>query len=111
MIDLIPNSELVEGHIPAPGAGWKSILAFALSFNGYKHWGSFKKCREVAKLGIDQYRDRHTLARSLTDLRTSLFYEARRWQHFKKSPTKAGMDYIRALIEEIRVRVQAHEFS
>jgi hypothetical protein len=111
MIELIPNTELIEGQIPSAGAAWKSILAFSMSFNGYKHWGSFKKCREVAKEGIDQYRSRHKLTRSLTDLRTCLFYEARRWQHFKKNPTKAGMEYIRALVEEIRVRVQAHEFS
>lgn len=84
-------------------------MPFALTFNGYKHWGSFKKCREVAKQGVDLFQTNQTLAQSLTDLRTCLFFEARRWKHFDKSPSKKGMDYIHALVEAIRVRVNARE--
>jgi hypothetical protein len=34
-----------------------------------------------------------------------------RWKHYEKEPTKQGMEYIRALSEAIRVRVQAREIN
>ena len=42
----------------------------------------------------------------MTDLRTCLFFEARRWKHLEKSPNKAALVYVHALVEAIRVRVQ-----
>ena len=109
-METIPNSQLIEKDLPSRRAAWKSIVPFALTFNGYKHWGSFKKCREVATLGLEQYRKKKKLAQPLTDLRTCLFFEVRRWKHFEKNPSKEGMLYIRALLEEIRLRVHAREF-
>jgi len=110
-MDTIPNTQLIEKDVPSPRATWKKIEPFALTFNGYKHWGSFKKCREVADQGVKLYRGRQALNQSLTDLRTCLFFESRRWKHYEKNPTKKGMEYIRALVEAIRVRIQAKEFS
>ena len=83
-MDKIPNSQLIEGDIPSHRASWKKIQPFALSFNGYKHWGSFKRCREVAEEGVTLYRGQKALNQSLTDLRTCLFFEARRWKHLEK---------------------------
>jgi hypothetical protein len=51
------------------------------------------------------------LEQSLTDLRTCLFFEARRWKHLEKSPNKAALAYVHALVEAIRVRVQSKELS
>ena len=107
----IPNSQLMEKDIPSSGATWKKILPFALTFNGSEHWGSFEKCREIAKVGIASYRDKKPFTQSLTDLRTCLFYEARRWNHLEKSPNKMAMAYIHALLEAIRVRVLARELG
>ena len=107
----IPNNQLIEGDIPSQRAVWKNIEPFAFTFNGYDQWGSFKKCREIALLGITAYRNNQGLDQSLTDLRTCLFFEARRWKHFKKKPTQQGMDYIHALLGAIRLRVLAKEFS
>lgn len=107
----IPNSQLMEKDIPSNGATWKKILPFALTFNGSEYWGSFEKCREVAKVGIASYRDKKPFTQSLTDLRTCLFYEARRWNHLEKSPNKMGMAYIHALLDAIRVRVLARELG
>jgi hypothetical protein len=110
-MDRIPNSQLIESDIPARSAGWKKIQPFAFTFNGYDHWGSFEKCREVAQHGLQLYRNQQDLAQSLTDLRTCLFFEARRWKHFEKNPSKKGMDYIHALVDAIRMRVKAKEYT
>ncbi len=110
-MDKIPNTQLIETDIPSHRAGWKVIEPFALTFNGYDHWGSFKKCREVAKFGVDLYRNQKDLSQSMTDLRTCLFFEARRWKHFEKKPSKKGMEYIHALVEAIRLRVHSKEYS
>jgi len=107
----IPNSKLNEDDIPSARATWQKILPFAMTFDGSEYWGSFEKCREIAKVGIASYRDKKPFTQSLTDLRTCLFYEARRWNHLEKTPNKLGMAYIHALLEAIRVRVMARELG
>jgi hypothetical protein len=107
----IPNTLLIEKDIPTRRAAWKNILPFAHTFNGYEHWGSVQKCREIAKLGVELHKAHQDLTQSLTDLRTCLFFEARRWKHLEKAPNKTGMEYIHALVEAIRVRVQAKELA
>ena len=107
----IPNSQLIENDIPARRASWKNIQPFALTFDGYKHWGTFKKCREVADYGLNLYRKQESLVQPLTDLRTCLFFEARRWKHLGKDPNRKAMAYIHALVDAIRVRVQAREIG
>jgi hypothetical protein len=110
-MNRIPNSQLIVGDIPSPRATWKKIRPFALSFNGYTHWGSFKKCQEVANLGVKLYRDKQELNQSLTDLRTCLFFEVRRWKHYEREPSRKGMEYIHALTDAIRVRVKSKEIA
>lgn len=110
-MNKIPNTQLLENHIPSSHAAWSKILPFAESFDGTEYWGTFEKCREIAKQGIALFRSNQQLSQSLTDLRTCLFYEARRWNHLEKAPNKKGMEYIRALVEAIRVRVLARQFG
>jgi hypothetical protein len=107
----IPNSQLIENDIPSARATWQKILPFAMTFDGYEEWGDFEKCKEIAKKGIASFRAKQPFSQSLTDLRTCLFYEARRWNHLEKTPNKLGMAYIHALLEAIRVRVMAHEIG
>lgn len=109
-MDKIPNTHLIESDLPSRHASWTNIQPFASTFDGYEYWGSFKKCREVAQQGLLLFRDHQDLAQSLTDLRTCLFFEARRWRHFEKKPSKKGMDYIHALIEAIRLLVKARNY-
>ena len=110
-MNKIPNSQLIEKDIPSGKATWKKILPFALTFNGYEHWGTFKKCREVAHQGVALYKAKQVLTLSLTDLRTCLFFEAMRWKHFEKDPSKQGLEYVRALSDAIRTRVLAREIA
>jgi hypothetical protein len=110
-MDKIPNSQLIEGDLPIRRSTWINIVPFAQSFNGYEYWGSVQKCREVANKGVELHKGNKDLSQSLTDLRTCLFFEARRWKHLEKKPTPAGLKYIHALVEAIRMRVHTKEFS
>jgi hypothetical protein len=110
-MDKIPNSQLIIGDLPSRRAAWKTIIPFAQSFNGYEHWGSVEKCRAVARQGVALHKANQDLTQSLTDLRTCLFFESRRWKHLEKAPSKAGLVYVHALIEAIRMRLQAKELG
>jgi len=94
----IGNKNLTMADIPSPDASWREIAEFALTFDGYEFWGSFEKCAEIANA-----KGQH----SLTDLRTCLFFEQRRWRHFGEDPDREAMMYIRALVEKIRSWVSA----
>lgn len=98
----LPNSELTLDHIPAPDANWTEIGEFALTFNGYKALGSFEESAKVANAR------RHD---SLTDLRTCLFFEQRRWRHFGESPSGEALIYIREVVEKIRGKVKANSLD
>ena len=92
----ISNKDLALSDIPTPEASWGELGEFALTFDGYSVWGSFDKCAEIANARRRE---------SLTDLRTCLFFEQRRWRHFGESPDAEAMMYIRGLVEKIRNRV------
>jgi hypothetical protein len=92
----INNRQLDFSKIPKPDAEWGKISRFALTFDGYSHWGSNERCAEIANSR------RHA---TLTDLRTCLFFEQRRWHHFGDTPDKEAQVYIREVIDQIRRRV------
>ena len=96
MIQSIPNNQLKLGQIPSDDADWQTIGKFALLFSGYEHHGSFTKCAEIANDRRDE---------TLTDLRTCLFFEQRRWRHFGLVPDKKAMQYIRGIVEKIRRKI------
>jgi hypothetical protein len=101
----IPNEELVTEKLPLPSASWREIGWFALTFNGYEHWGSFEACGEIAEKCRQSFLAGKLLPKDLTVLRTCLFFEQRRWRHFGYEPDEAGMRYIHALVESIRENV------
>lgn len=103
----ISNAKLKIGDVPASDAGWSQIGGFALTFDGYEHWGSFGKCAEIDNHWAKAYTEGQTLPDSLTDLRTCLFFEQRRWRHYGWEPDEEAMNYIRALVEAIRCKVPA----
>ncbi len=94
----IENAVLCDADIPPPSASYEIIAAFALTFDGYTKLGSFEACAEVANSR------RHN---SLTDLRTCLFFEQRRWHHFGDVPDGETMSYLHGLLDQIRARLVA----
>ena len=97
----IPNDQLRATDIPASSASVDELLGFGLAFDGYGEVGT-DKCGEIANA---QRRE------SLTDVRTCLFFEQRRWRFFGSfdEMTDEDVTYIRSLVEEIRRRVQRGE--
>ena len=92
----IPNDSLKFTDIPSSSARWDKISEFALTFDGYKEHGSFAKCAEIAN------EQRHS---TLTELRTCLFFEQRRWRHYGDEPDDEAMGYIKSIVEKIRTMV------
>ena len=68
----IPNPELIADRIPDPEGDLGGWERFAHTINGYEVMGGFEACAELANSGA---------AITLTQLRCSLFYEARRDRH------------------------------
>lgn len=90
----IPNRELGLDDLPEPGvADWGVIEAFALTFDGYALHA--EDCGDVANHASERFRSSGALLASLSDLRTCLFYEQRRWRHFAESPDPESLTYIR----------------
>ncbi|GAA6120763.1 hypothetical protein [Acidovorax sp. FG27] len=61
-----------EQKIPDADACWSSIERFAITFDGYKYWGSAEACAEVANAQRQG---------TLTELRTCIFFEQRQWKN------------------------------
>jgi len=92
----ISNTELLLSYVPPPDADWGQITEFALTFDGYEHHGSFDKCAAIANARQD---------RTLSELRTCLFFEQRRYHHTGENSDDKAMAYIRTVIEKIRQKV------
>ncbi|WP_027482058.1 hypothetical protein [Deinococcus pimensis] len=102
---IIPNEQLRLTDVPAADASWYEIGTFALKFNGYEHRGSFNACADLANAALETFEEFGGVPTDLTDLRTCLFFEQRRWRHFGDEPDEEAMPYIRALVEAIRQAV------
>jgi hypothetical protein len=101
LMETIPNDALRLDELPGPDAGGTDVWRLADTFNGFKHWGSLERCAEIAdRRFYDQQRDSN-----LTELRTCLFYECRRWHYFGELPDWHCEPYVRGLVEKIRERV------
>jgi len=106
----IPHNDLTPDQIPPPKAGWREIGWFALTFDGYEVHGGFEACGDIANQCRQAYETRQSLPETLTELRTCLFFEQRRWRHYGYSPDENAMIYIHALVEQIREKIGTKDF-
>ena len=97
---LISNEALRLSDLPPRAASWSVIEQFALTFNGYTELGN-----ELGELA-DTHRKAGTVPEDLSQLRGILFLEQRSWRHAMSRPDEAGMRFIWALIDGIRVHVE-----
>lgn len=104
MHEMIANDDLRLDMLPEPDAAWDQIAAFAATFDGFAHWGSFEACARVANRLLEE-------GEGLTQLRTRLFFEQQRWRHYDRDPEGDGLAYIRRLVEEIRGQVGSDSAS
>ena len=97
---VISNEQLVLACIPDPDANLADWQRFALTINGYDVMGGFEPCAELANSGSSA---------TLTELRCSLFFEARRDRHSGGMSTNEEL--IRDLLRAIREKVKAGELD
>ena len=69
------------------------LNAFAHTFAGYEACGSFERCAEIANA------EDHS---SLDNLRSCLFFEARRWHHVGEDLDAEDEAYWRLIVAKIR---------
>ena len=96
----IPNDQLKLERIPDPDADLRDWESFAHTINGYDVMGGFGPCAELANSGSSA---------TLTELRCSLFFEARRDRHSGGMSTNEEL--IRDLLRAIREKVKAGELD
>ena len=80
--------------IPNPDGNWNQWERFAHTINGYELQGGFEPCADLANGGE---------AKTLTELRCSLFFEARRERH--SGGLTDVSDVVKQLLREIRRKV------
>ena len=97
---LIPNEQLGLERIPDPDGDLRGWERFAHTINGYEVMGGSEPCAALANAGS---------AATLTELRCSLFLEARRDRHI--GGLSSNEDRIRELLRAIRRKVEAGELD
>jgi hypothetical protein len=98
------NAELLVRDIPATSSStqWLELADFAQTFNGWEYWRSTRKCIQVA---------RKQKPRTLTELRTKLFFRFRAWRHSYYMGDATVPPDICELVESIREMVRRREIE
>ena len=90
-MNQISNQDLKLEKIPDPDGNWNQWVRFAHTINGYEVQGGFAPCADLANGGE---------AKTLTELRCALFFEARRERH--SGGLTDVSDVVKQLLGDIR---------
>jgi hypothetical protein len=96
----IPNAELASRDVPASARDLDAVTAFALSFDGYAHWG--ERCSSRAERAAAAFRKSGVLPDNLSALRACLFYEQGRLRWTEGEPDEEWTAWIQALLDAVR---------
>ena len=99
-MNQISNQDLKLDEIPDPDGNWDAWIRFAHTINGYDVQGGFKPCADLANGGE---------AKTLTELRCALFFEARRERHSSDMSTDQSL--ICELLGAIRQKVASRHLD
>jgi hypothetical protein len=106
----MPSNEplLKATDVPPATASWGAIGAFALTLDGYDAIGQ-RECGVLANRVNGEFAKKpETLqALSLREARACLFFEQRRFHHFGWEPKGVGREYINALLDAIRNKIES----
>ncbi len=101
----IRNTDLIPSAVPDSPDDRTRFEAFALSFDGYAHWGD--RCATLAEAAAAAFHSRGILPTDLSDLRACLFYEHQRLHWQSTAADDAGRAYVRALLDAIQAAASA----
>ena len=91
----IPTKSLALSDVPDESAPWPAIGSFAITFDPGEDDPYRLKEQDLATLSAGN---------SLVRLRSHLFLEQRRWNHFGREPDAAAMSAIRRIVSLIRAK-------
>ena len=96
----IPTKSLKLSDVPNESAPWPTIGSFALTFDPAENDPYHLKENDLTVLSTGN---------SLVQLRSHLFLEQRRWNHFRREPDAIAMSAIRRVITLIRARLSVKD--
>ena len=99
-MNQISNQELNLEEIPDPDGNLNAWIHFAHTINGYEVQGGFDPCADLANGGE---------AKTLTELRCALFFEARRDRH--SGGISTNEETIQQLLRAIRQKVESRQLD
>ena len=103
----IPSSLLRVEDIPFANVDYRpEIMEFALTFDGYSHFSD--ALPQFANRALQDFVASGKLSQSLDHLRACLFYQQRVWRNEGCDPDAEAMQFISALLGEIRAMVHSH---
>jgi hypothetical protein len=94
----IPTASLRLEDVPALDSKWKTLAAFALSFDPRETADYGEKLADLGNASSDS---------SLAELRAHLFVEQRRWNHFGEEPDEISIKRLREVVGLIRQKLDA----
>lgn len=96
----IPNAELTAADVPESARDLAAVAAFAVSFDGYAHWG--ERCGQRADRAAADFHASGQVPGDLSALRSCLFYEQGRLRWTAGDPGEEWIGWIQALLDAIR---------
>ena len=101
--DEVPNERLKASDVPPVTASWQTIVSFAQTIDGYRAIGQ-KECAQLANRVKNEFSKNAVSIQtlSLTELRSCLFFEQRRFNHFGHEPLGADRIFINTLLQAIQ---------
>jgi len=92
----IPTENLILSDVPDESAPWSVIGNFAITFDPSEYDPYHISEQDLAKLSASS---------SLVRLRSHLFLEQRRWNHFGREPDAVALLAIRRIVGLIRLKL------
>jgi len=108
MFEEIHNIDLRLDQIPSIESDYPAIAEFALTFDGNRRT---KDIALFANKTAGEFQSDPTILSklNLTELRTCLFYEQRRYHHFGEDPLGGDRDFINQLLLKIVEKVKLQQ--
>jgi hypothetical protein len=94
--NIIPSEKLTLADLPPANASWSDIVKFAATFDLVTESAKGTHVMSVADVSKNS---------AIVDLRTALYVEWRRYNHFGQEPDTAVLHQIQAVLEWIRNRL------
>jgi hypothetical protein len=93
---IIPTRSLKRDAVPSAEAKWENIAAFALTFDPHEMGAYGQKAADLSNASPNS---------SLTELRSHLYVEQRRWNHLGRVPDGDVMQQLAEIVSLIRQRL------